>query len=147
MQARYGVTPAAGWKRALAVALGAVLLAGLGYGAWLVSNPAVSWEVTAYEVVSPHLATVTFQVNRRAGTTVVCVVRAQDQASTDVGYATVTIPAGAAQVTPTYPLATRAEAVIIEVLGCADNRAPKVPAPQFPPGTANPPQQPSVAGA
>jgi hypothetical protein len=134
------------WKRVLGISLGAVLVAVLGYGAWQVSDPSVNWQVTAYHVVSPQLTTISFEVSRDARTTVVCVIRAQDVNSADVGYATVTIPPGAATVQATYPLATRATAVIIDVLGCADNGPPQVDEPQFPPGSTNPPQQPSVAG-
>lgn len=146
MRARYGLVPGPWWKRVLAVGVGAVLVAALLYGAWQVANPSVTWQVTAFHVRSPQLTTISFDLQRSARTTVDCVIRAQDQDSTDVGYATVRIPPGAAELAVTYPLATRATAVIVDVLGCSDNGPPRVPDPQFPPGTANPSQQPSVAG-
>jgi hypothetical protein len=146
LQARYGLAPMAWWKRALGISLGAVLVAVLGYGAWQLSDPSVNWQVTAYHVVSSQQTTISFEVTRDARTTVVCVIRAQDENNADVGYATVTIPPGAAAVRATYPLATLSTAVIIDVLGCADNGPPQVDEPQFAPGTTNPPQQPTVAG-
>lgn len=146
LRARYGLAPMAWWKRALGISLGTVLVAVLGYGAWQVSDPSVNWQVTAYHVVSAQQSTISFEVSRDARTTVVCVIRAQDQNNADVGYATVTIPPGAATVPATYPLATWATAVIIDVLGCADNGPPQVTGPQFAPGTTNPPQQATVAG-
>ena len=71
----------------------------------------------------------------------------QDESHHDVGYATVTVPPGSGTCCPRTRLATRATATIAEVLGCGLDDAPQVQGPQFPPGTANPPQQPSVAGS
>lgn len=146
LRARYGLVPMPLWKRALGIGTVVVLVAAVGYAAWQISNPSVTWQVTGYHVASPQLTTITFELQRNARTTVQCVIRAQDRDNTDVGYATVTIAPGAADVAATYPLATRATAVIIDVLGCSDNGPPDVADPQFPPGTTNPPQQPSVAG-
>lgn len=147
LRARYGLAPVARWKVVVGALVGAALLAAGGYFGWRVANPAVTTQVLAYQVLSAQEVTVTFTLSRPAGRTVGCVVRAQDESHHDVGYATVTVPPGSADLIVTYPLATRASATIAEVLGCGLDTAPPVQGPQFPPGTANPPQQPSVAGS
>jgi hypothetical protein len=147
MRARYGLAPTARWKRALGWLVALLLVAGVVGLGWLISSPAVTYQLLLFRIDSPALVTMKFEVSRPADRTAVCVLRAQDFNHQDVGYATVTVPPGAGVVQPTYPLATRAEAVNAEVLGCALDQAPvRVPEPQFPPGTTNPPQQPSVAG-
>lgn len=147
MRARYGLAPMARWKRVLAWLVAVLLVAAVVGVGWRLSSPAVTYRLLLFDVDSPSLVTVKFEVSRPADRPAVCVLRAQDFYHHDVGYATVTVPPGASRVQPTYPLATRAEAVNAEVLGCALDQAPvRVPPPQFPPGTVNPPQQPSVAG-
>lgn len=147
LRARYGLVPMARWKRALGVLVALLLVGGVVGLGWWISSPALTYQLVAFRIDSPALVTMRFEVSRPADRTAVCVLRAQDVNHQDVGYATVTVPPGTGRVQPTYPLATRAEAVNAEVLGCALDQAPvRVPEPDFPPGTANPPQQPSVAG-
>ena len=147
LRARYGLVPVARWKVVVGAVVALVLVAAAGYAGWRIVNPAVTATVVAFRVVSPQEVAVTFDLNRPPDRTAVCVVRAQDESHHDVGYATVTVPPGSGHLLPTYRIATRATATIAEVLGCGLDVAPQVQAPQFPPGTANPPQQPSVAGS
>lgn len=148
LRARYGLAPTARWQRTAGWVIAAVLVVGVVWVGWLLASPAVTWRLVLFRVDSPSLVTVKFEVSRPADRTTVCVLRAQDWNHQDVGYATVTVPPGADRVQPVYPLATRARAAGAEVLGCDLDQAPvRVPVPAFPPGTVNPPQQPSVAGS
>lgn len=148
LRARYGLAPTARWQRAAGWVGAALFVAGVVWIGWLLSSPAVTWQLVRFRVDSPALVTVQFEVSRPADRTAVCVLRAQDWTHQDVGYATVTIPPGSGKVQPVYPLATRAGAVNAEVLGCGLDQAPaRVPAAEFPPGTVNPSQQPTVAGS
>ncbi|HET8970295.1 MAG TPA: DUF4307 domain-containing protein [Candidatus Nanopelagicales bacterium] len=146
MRARYGRQPRGRWARALIIGAAVVALVAAGIGGWLLANPAVTASLLTYQVVSGQRADLTFEVTRPTSQPVTCVIRAQDEARHDVGYATVTVPAGPDYVHAGYQLATRARAVVVELLGCDVGGAPEVAAPQFPPGTANPPQRPTVAG-
>ncbi len=148
LRARYGIAPVARWKVAAGVAVGAAVVGVGGYAGWKLVNPPLSWQVVAYDAVSPDLVHVTFQIDRPADRTAYCTLRAQDYNHHDVGYATVRIAPGTARVQGTYALATRTQAVAGEVLGCALDAPPvRVPAPAFPPGTVNPPQSPTFGGS
>lgn len=155
LAARYGSGPRP-WRVRLLRGAGIVLvLLALAVGAWRgwqLSIPDVSYRLLAFDVVSPRQVDVTFEVELPPGQPGTCVLRAQDANRHDVGYASVRVGAPADEprnrVAGTYPLATRAEAVIAEVLGCASGAAvPAVEAPQFPPGTSNPSQAPSLSPA
>ena len=146
LQARYGVRRMRPWQRAIAALVGLVVVGSVLYAGWLITNPGITFNVLAFRMPSTTQTIVTFDVQRPADRTVVCVVRAQDVNRHDVGYATIKIPPGAAYTQTTYSLATRAIASIVEVLGCGEDSAPNVAAPNFPPGTSNPPQVPAVAG-
>lgn len=154
LAARYGTGPRAWWVRLLQVGGVLLVVLGLAVGAWRgwqLSSPEVTARLLAFDVVSPERVDVTFEVALPQGQAGTCVLRAQDTSRHDVGYASVRVgpPAGDGnRVAGTYPLATRAEAVIAEVLGCAAGDAvPAVEAPQFPPGTSNPTQAPSLSPA
>jgi hypothetical protein len=146
LEARYGVRRIRPWQRAIAALVGLVVLGSVLYAGWLITNPGITFNVLAFRMPSATRTVVTFDIQRPGDRTVVCVVRAQDINRHDVGYATVKIAPGAAYVQTTYPLATRAAASIVEVLGCGEDSAPHVAGPDFPPGTSNPPQIPAVAG-
>lgn len=152
LAARYG-TGRPWWARLAQVLAVVLVLAALAIGAWRgwqLSNPDATARLLAFDVVSPARVDVTFEVELPEGQAGTCVLRAQDGNRHDVGYASVLVgPAqGGTRVAGTYPLATRAEAVIAEVLGCAaGDRVPTVDPPQFPPGTSNPSQAPSLSPA
>ncbi len=82
---------------------------------------------------------VAFTVRSGSGQPLICVIRAQDRSRADVGYATMTVPAG--QGSARYALRIIAPAFVTEILGCAAGEAPRVIGPQFPAGVV-PPQQP-----
>ncbi len=141
IQQRYGYPRKnVGW-----IVLGVLLLAiALGFGSWAslrIGNPPIRAEVLTYDVVDASHTMVTFDVHRPTDATVVCALRAQTSDFLDVGYATVTIEPGTDYVQQTYPVATASKAAYGQLLGCAAAGEPlKVSAPDFPPGTENPPQ-------
>lgn len=108
--------------------------------------PPVRFELSGFDVVNAASVSVTWEVSRAADTESYCVVRAQNDKRQDVGYATVTIPAGPPQAHMTYHLATESSATLAEVLACSDRPTMRVARPNFPPGVT-PPQQalPGVA--
>lgn len=99
-------------------------------------------KLTGFEIPSPTVVITKFEVNRNPGTTVTCALRAQDDRRIDVGYAWVTISPSENRVSAvSYPLATRDQAVLVEVLGCSEGtEALGVPLPQIEPGTQLPEQ-------
>ena len=147
MAARYGLGRR---SPALAVGIGVLVVVFLGILAFVTYHLAtngVQASVVRFVVVDDHRVDVTFDVHRTQGQATTCVLRAQDEHHADVGYATVTITAGAGSVRAVYPLATYARATTAEVLGCAADGPPRVDAPAFLPGTTNPAQQPSIDGS
>lgn len=147
MALRYGTDRR---SRVGAVAVGVVValfLLVVAVVGWKLATPAVSSAVLRFEVVSDSQVTVTFEVHRRGSGPTVCVLRAQGEKHEDVGYATVTITPGRDYLQPTYPLATAARATSADLLGCGQGSAPAVDPPQFPPGTVNPPQVPTIDGS
>ncbi len=142
MQARYGLDrrPVGRWVGAAVVIV--VFVAALGWVTVSLSGGAVQERLVSWDAAAPDHVNVTFEISRREPAAEVrCVVRAQDQDRIDVGYATVVIAPGAAQVSTDYALRTIAPAYTTELLGCAVGEAPRVPPPQFPPGVV-PPAQP-----
>jgi hypothetical protein len=146
MAARYGVRPTSRVLVALVALVAILFTAGVAWIGWRLATPPVQVKLLTYDIADDTRVAVTFEVRRDSLTDTVCVIRAQDVTHADVGYATVTITRGREYVQPTYPLATRALATTVEVLGCAPTQAPPVDPPQFPPGTANPPQVAVVDG-
>lgn len=139
MRTRYGMDRRS-WAPAV---VGILTLAILAFVGWLtvaerssrVDDTLISWDAG-----SDHTRVV-FEVRRAQGKLTICTLRAQDKTRVDVGYAEVTVPAGDAAVEVEYDLATLMPAFVVELLGCAIEESPQVPAPQFPPGVV-PPSQP-----
>lgn len=146
IQLRYGVRR----RRVVPVLIG-ILIAGvvsgsLAYATFRQQNPSVSAQLLTFEIVSPTQVNVTWELARGPELTTYCVVRAQDSSRTDVGYVTVTVPGGTAYEQITYPLTTNGQAVLAEVLGCANSQNLRVPPANFPPGVKIPEQvAPGVA--
>ncbi len=147
MAARYGTDRPRRGGVALAVVVGVVFVAIVGYVTWRLAAPAVQANVIRFTDVSDTQAEVTFEVHRSGASATTCVIRAQGIDHADVAYATVTITPGRDYVQPTYPLATSSRANTVEVLGCSDDGPPRVDGPQFVPGTVNPPQVPVIDGS
>ena len=106
-------------------------------------NPGVTSRLLAWKVESPTAVTVTWEISRAPGSTVVCVVRAQDRTKVDVGYATVPVAPGETYKQPRMTLRTNATAFTVELLGCGVDAVPAdVTPPQFPPGVVPPAQIP-----
>lgn len=146
IQLRYGVRR----RRVVPVLIG-VLIAGvvsgsLAYATYRQQNPSISAQLLTFEVVSPTQVNVTWELARGPELATYCVVRAQDISRSDVGYATVTIAGGSDYEQITYPLTTNGQAVLAEVLGCANSQNMRVPPANFPPGVKIPDQvAPGVA--
>jgi hypothetical protein len=147
MQARYGLDrrPVGRWVGVGAIVLVfAAILLFVARG--LTASNEVKTRLIQWDAVGPDRVNVTFQTSRDPDKDTICVVRAQDSRRIDVGYATVTIPAGNADaaVIIDYALRTLAPAYTAELLGCEVGGTPRVPPPQFPPGVV-PPTQPYTA--
>ena len=146
MAARYGVGHTSRVLLAVVVTLVVAFLAVIGVITWRMATPGAQGTLVGFIAVDEHRVDVTFDVRRDTGVATVCVLRAQSASHADVGYATVTVTPGRADVRATYPLATSSLATTAEVLGCAPGDGPRVDPPQFAPGTANPPQTPTIDG-
>jgi Domain of unknown function (DUF4307) len=142
LQARYGV----GHRSPLPLIAGLVgitaFVAALAFVTLNLVSPKVTYDLLAWNDVAADRVDVTFDIRRSEEWDVYCVLRAQDESRTDVGYAVVGIPRGTSYVQTTYSLRTLAPAYVVEVLACQAGAPPErvVPA-QFPPGVV-PPEQP-----
>ena len=144
LQARYGVG-----RRGIVVVGGVIAItafvAALAFVTVNLISPKVTFTLLAWDDLSADRVDITFEVRRSAEWDVYCVLRAQDESRTDVGYATVPIPRGSTYVQQTYSLRTIAPAYVVEVLACEAGAPPeRVVPPQFPPGVV-PPDQPWTA--
>jgi Domain of unknown function (DUF4307) len=146
MQARYGTSghkPTPYLVSLLILVISAVLWGGWHYKQ---SHQIVSSRLDAFTVLDAHKVNITTEVSRPENTTTYCILRAQNANRVDVGYATVTVPAGQTTVAFTYPLNTESRAVVAEVLNCSATLPMRAPAPNFPPGVKIPSQPlPGVA--
>lgn len=140
LQQRYGVRDRSMVGMVVAGLLAALLAIASGWTAWTLANPPVRSKLLTWSVPADDHTRVTFEVHKEPADTVYCVVRVADDKRHDVGYAMITIPAGNDYEQPTYDIRTRAAGRIVELLGCEAGELPAVPAPEFPPGTENPPQ-------
>jgi hypothetical protein len=147
MAARYGVGRGSTGAKVAVVVLVAAFLAAAGYVTWRLASPSTQSTLLRFTVVDDTRVDIVFEVQRADGAATQCVLRAQDEQHADVGYATVTITRGKPVVEATYPLATYARATAAEVLGCEVGGPPRVQGPQFPPGTTNPAQIPTIDGS
>ena len=142
LQARYGV----GRRSPLPLIAGLVgitaFIGALAFVTFNLVSPRVTYELLSWNDVAADRVDVTFDIRRSEEWDVYCVLRAQDESRTDVGYAVVGIPRGTSYVQTTYSLRTLAPAYVVEVLACQAGAPPErvVPA-QFPPGVV-PPEQP-----
>jgi arginine/ornithine N-succinyltransferase beta subunit len=140
MQHRYGMD-----RRPIGRWIGTTIcvLAFMGIAAYvtfgLTRNP-VDTHLVTWKVVSPDRTDLSIQVARPADRDVTCVVRAQDATRVDVGYATIDVPAGKAEVMVDYRLRTLAPSATVEVLGCGTDTPLAVPPAAFPPGVVAPAQ-------
>jgi 4-amino-4-deoxy-L-arabinose transferase-like glycosyltransferase len=142
IQLRYGMR-----SRRVAPILVGILIAGLvsgslAYATFRQQNPSVTGQLLTFKVISPTQVDVTWELARGPQLDSYCVVRAQDASRADVGYATVTVAGGSNYEQITYPLATNGQAVLAEVLGCANSQKMRVPPANFPPGVKIPDQVP-----
>lgn len=140
LKVRYGAGQRSIVGLVVGIAVAAALVIGLAWTAWTLANPEVRSKLLAWSAPAADRTEVTFEVRRNGAAEVICVIRVADNKRQDVGYAVVTIEPGDDYVQTTYDVRTRAPGRIVELLGCEAGRMPAVPAPEFPPGTENPPQ-------
>jgi len=140
LAARYGAHGTSRWLVAAVVVVTVAFAAVVGWAGWQVANPPATWSILTWQAVGPDHTVVRLAVHHNADASVTCVLRAQDARGTDVGYATITFPAGRADEQATYPLRTLSPPDSVDIIGCAANGAPQVAPPGFPPGVAAPPQ-------
>lgn len=146
IQLRYGVRKRRAVPVLVGILIAVVVSGGLAFANFRQQNPSISQQLIAFEVTSPSLVLVTWEVSRGSQLTTYCVIRAQDIERTDVGYATVTVAGGTDYAQVTYPLATNGQAVLAEVLECSNSTTMRVAPPNFPPGVKIPEQlAPGVA--
>jgi len=142
MKQRYGIRPTPWTTKVL---VGVVVLAyaiAIGYVFVQLAGRSVESQLLVWTQPLPDRVDITFEVERRGGDSVTCVVRAQDPDRVDLGYATTDIEAGETYVQSTYSLRVLGPAAVVEVLTCVPSGEQlRVPGPQFPPGIV-PPQQP-----
>ncbi len=140
---RYGL-PRARTGLAVAGLLLATLVALLlGFVGHYIVTHQVTGRLTSFTIDGPHRVTITYYVAHAQPGVATCVLRAQNSAHVDVGYAYVTTPVETTVHVVTYPLNTAARATTAEVLACASGvTPPRAPAPAFYPGQPAPQQPP-----
>ena len=101
LQARYGV----GHRSPLPIIAGLVgitaFVAALAFVTFNLVSPKVTYDLLAWNDVAADRVDVTFDIRRSEEWDVYCVLRAQDESRTDVGYAVVGIPRGTSYVQTT----------------------------------------------
>lgn len=142
IQQRYGVDRRQKLPIFLAAVLAAVVALGLAMANYRQANPSLDWKLISFNIENDKKVSVSWTVARSSDKDTYCVLRAQDGKRMDVGYATVLIPAGQADVDITYRLSTESLAVLAEVLGCGYQPEMRVPPANFPPGVKIPAQEP-----
>ena len=141
LRARYGLTNSPWPRRLRTVLVGLVILGLIGFTQYRAANPSIQGELVAFKVVSDTQVDVRWKVQRKQDQKIFCTIRAQDVHKTDVGYATVAIPAGDKIGQVRYSLTTNGTAVLAEILGCGATKQLRVPPANFPPGVQIPEQK------
>lgn len=146
IQQRYGYRQVNSTSRVISLALATVAIAAAAAMYFNHRAQATTFSLTTFVVTSDSTVDMTWQIARPENEQTYCVIRAQNDQRSDVGYATVAIPAGDPVVDFAYTLTTESTAVLAEVLGCGASAQLRVPTPNFPPGAKIPAQlSPGVA--
>ena len=109
-----------------------------------VINPPLNEKLLAWEIKDKNNVEVIFEVRRNENLNLWCLLRAQNENMTDVGYAILEIPQdGKNYKQINYNLKTYEEAFSVEVINCDDEKESTLfKAPQFIPGVEIPKQDP-----
>ncbi len=109
-----------------------------------VMNPPIYEKLLAWEIKDKNNIEIIFEVNRNENIDVWCLLRAQNENMTDVGYAILEIPQDAKTYKQiNYKLKTYEMAYTAEVINCDDDKDSTLfIAPQFIPGVEIPQQDP-----
>jgi hypothetical protein len=87
---------------------------------WRLSNPAVSFQVRAFDVKSDESVELTFLVRRKdPDAPVTCLLRARSTKNQEVGRRTVVVPPGKAEAVTVTLITTTARANLAEVQQCS----------------------------
>lgn len=142
IRSRYGLDRSPWPRRAIVGTLLAGYAAAAAWVAFELEDTPVESQLLVWQQVERDRVDITYEVRRSADTEVTCVLRSQDFARTDVGYADVVLEPGTEYVQQTYSMRVLGAAAIAEVLDCQPSgERLNTPGPQFPPGIAAP-QQP-----
>lgn len=107
------------WVTAAVVALALFFTGAVLALAWQASNPPVTFQVRAYDVLSDEQVELTFLVRRDdPNSSVTCVVRARDARSREVGRSSTSVASGQSDTVTTVTLTTAARANLAEVESC-----------------------------
>ena len=142
IQQRYGYREVNSKSQIAVLAIITVIIAGAAAMYFNHRAQSTTFSLTSFVVTSDKTVDMTWQIARPENQVTYCVVRAQNDQRSDVGYSTVTIPAGPTVADFTYTLNTESKAVLAEVLGCGATTQLRVPTPNFPPGAKIPAQDP-----
>jgi hypothetical protein len=146
IQQRYGYRVVNAKLRIMLMMIATILIAASAALFFNHRATATSYSLTTFKIESANSVAMTWQIARPENQTTYCVIRAQNEQRSDVGYATVEIAGGASLVNFQYTLRTESAAVLAEVLGCGASTKLRVPTPNFPPGAKIPLQDaPGVA--
>lgn len=105
--------------RRVAVVLGVLLLAGVGWFGWRsLSGDRISAQVVAFKAVSDQAVEIHLEVHKSAGQTVVCTLRSQDADHDEVGRKDVRLAQHARQVDTVVTVRTTSRGTTGELVGC-----------------------------
>lgn len=105
--------------RRVAVVLGVLLLAGVGWLGWRsLTGDQVSAQVVAFKAVSDQAVEIHLEVHKPAGATVVCTLRSQDADHDEVGRKDVRLAQHAGQVDTVVTVRTTGRGTTGELVGC-----------------------------
>jgi hypothetical protein len=111
-----------GWSApttAAVVALALLFTGAVVAVGWRLSNPAVSFQVRAFDVKSDEAVELTFLVRRKdPDAAVTCLLRARSTQNQEVGRRTIVVPPGKAEAVTVTVITTTARATLAEVQQC-----------------------------
>lgn len=107
--------------RRVAIVLGVLLAAGIGWLGWrsVTSHP-VSAQVVAFKTVSDQAVEIHLEVHKPAGKAVVCTLRSQGSDHDEVGRKDVRLTQHAGQVDTVVTVRTTARGTTGELVGCSE---------------------------
>lgn len=119
LEQRYGSHRSRSWPLVVAVAVTAVLFVGwVIWAGWGQADQQVRWRTVGYTNAGTHSVAVEFEVFKPQDEDVVCIVRALDIKSNEVGRAEVLVSTSQSDINITYDLQVTERPNAAEVLDC-----------------------------